>query len=272
MALFGTNSGDAYPDWVAYEPDLVALPDRMGLEGITTLEEWFRWAEEWSMLLRVYGRMGLRDSVFEIGCGQGRVAFALRYLLKDGWYCGFDISASAIKRLTDGFHRRHPNFRFLYEDVHNTHYNPQGRIRPVDLRFPAETGSMDLVYAASIFTHMLPENTAHYFREAARILRPGGRCVFSFFLLDFYHPGQARPFVFARPDFNFDHPYGGFGRDFAIADVENPERMTAFSTDLVRRMAADAGLSLVTDPVPGLWSGTHDAPVGAQDVVVLQRG
>ena len=27
----------------------------MAHEGITVLEEWFRWAEEWSMLLRIYG-------------------------------------------------------------------------------------------------------------------------------------------------------------------------------------------------------------------------
>jgi cyclopropane fatty-acyl-phospholipid synthase-like methyltransferase len=42
---------------------------------------------------------------------------------------------------------------------------------------------MDLVFAASVFTHVLPANVAHYFREAARILRPDGRCIFSFFFV-----------------------------------------------------------------------------------------
>jgi hypothetical protein len=61
------------------------------------------------------------------------------------------------------------------------------------------------------------------------------------------------------------------GSRFAIAVPENPEEMTAYSLDLVRSLAADAGLRLLQDPVPGLWSGRWDAPVGAQDVVVLER-
>ncbi|MCF1708658.1 class I SAM-dependent methyltransferase [Tabrizicola sp. J26] len=271
MKISAGHDQAVYPDWVSYDPDLVPSPTLMGREGIINLEEWFRWAEEWSMLLRVYGRMSVRASVLEIGCGQGRIAFALRFILQQGRYLGFDISSGNISRLQAGFQARYPNFQFVYEDLYNTHYNPTGKVAPAEFRFPAEDSSTDLVYAASIFTHMLPPTVAHYFKESARVLRPGGRCVFSFFLFDHYRKGQRRPLGFARPDFNFDHSHGPYGSDYAIVDPFDVERMTAFSSALVYRMAEEAGLKVAMEPVPGLWSGSHDAPVGAQDIVVLEK-
>jgi hypothetical protein len=56
---------------VAYEPALVPPLELMRTEGIDVLEDWFRWAEEWSMLLRAYGDLGDRSRVPEIGCGLG---------------------------------------------------------------------------------------------------------------------------------------------------------------------------------------------------------
>ncbi|HEU4563355.1 MAG TPA: class I SAM-dependent methyltransferase, partial [Gemmatimonadaceae bacterium] len=223
------------------------------------------------MLLRLGGRLAARSAVMEIGCGVGRVAFALRYILApEGRYTGFEIVRRKVEFTERHFHRAHPNFRFVWADVHNTHYNPRGRLRPTDYAFPAPDASQDLVFAASVFTHMLPDNAAHYFRESARVLRPGGRCVFSFFLLDHYRPGAPRPLGFARADFAFDHAHGGHGDAFAVAFPADPERMTAYRRSLVERMAADAGLRLAGEPFPGLWSGAHELPVGAQDVVVLE--
>lgn len=265
-------SGAAWPAWVAYEPDLVPPPDLMGEEGISVLEEWFRWAEEWSMLLRVYGRVTAGSSVLEIGCGAGRIAFPLRYVLTRGTYDGFDIRREPIEFLQRTFQPAHPGFRFHWADIHNTFYNPRGKLTTPQYRVPAADASKDIVFAASIFTHMLPENTLRYFRESVRVLRPGGRCVFSFFLLDHYRRGQPRPLGFAKPDFDFDHPHGGHGQDFAIAFPKDPERMTAYRLDLLRRFATEAGLELDGEPVPGLWSGTIESPVGAQDVLVLRKG
>jgi hypothetical protein len=118
---------------------------------------------------------------------------------------------------------------------------------------------------------MLPDATAHYFREAARMLKAGGRAVFSCFLLDHYRPGQPRPLGFAREAFNFDHPYGTYGDMFAIVVPENPEQMTAYRFELLERFAAEAGLSFVQAPLPGLWSGTTASWVGAQDLLVLGK-
>lgn len=124
--------------------------------------------------------------------------------------------------------------------------------------FPYPDGRFDVVYAASVFTHMVPESTRNYFSESARVLKPGGRCLFSFFLLDHYRPGQRRPLGFVT-----------IAEDFAIADQANPERMTAYRLCLIEDFAARAGLRLAQPPLPGLWSDSTETWIGTQDVVVL---
>lgn len=257
---------------VAYDFGLVPPRRLMAREGVETLEEWFRWAEEWSLILRRYGGVTSNSAVLEIGCGLGRTAFPLRYVLSaEGSYRGFDICRYKIAFLKRGFERRYPNFRFQWVDVHNTHYNPRGRLRPSEFRFPYPDESFDVVYAASVFTHMLPDNAAHYVREAARVARSGGRCLFSFFLLDHYRPGQRRPLGFASPEFDFDHHHADFAEDFALVFPEDPERMTAYGSKRVEKLAAEAGLALVEKPVPGLWSGTNPSWTTMQDLVVLKK-
>ena len=258
---------------VAYDPGLIPPPALMRQEGIDVLEEWFRWAEEWSMLLRIYGGVTRSSSVLEIGCGLGRTALPLRHLLTPpGSYDGFEICANKVAFLERAFHTAYPNFRFIWADIHNTYYNPSGRIRPADYRFPYPANAFDIIYAASVFTHMLPEATANYFQQSARVLKPGGRCLFSFFLLDNYCPGQSRPSQFAHADFTFEYHYGFYGNDFAIAQPQNPEQMTAYGLCFIEHCAAQAGLEVAQTPLPGLWSGSSPTWVGAQDLVILHKG
>lgn len=257
---------------IAYEPDLLPPLELMRQEGIDVLEEWFRWAEEWSMLLRIYGHITQTSSVLEIGCGLGRIAFPLRYILSsEGSYHGFEICQEKVSFLEKNFHNKYPNFHFSWANVHNTFYNPKGQIKAKDYRFPYADDSFDLVYAASVFTHMLPDAATNYFHEAARVLKPGGRIVFSFFLLDNYCPGRPRPHGFNRPGFNFDYSYHSHENEFAIANRSNPEQMTAYRLTLIERLAAQAELELAQPPVPGLWSGSTSTWVGAQDLVILTK-
>jgi hypothetical protein len=81
-----------------------------------------------------------------------------------------------------------------------------------------------------------------------------------------YAPSTSRARIF-----NFDHSYGEYGGDFAIAAPNNPEFMTAYSLNLIRQMATAAGLVFALAPVPGLWSGSVAVSIGAQDLIVLQK-
>ena len=267
---------EAPPGWIppeelAYEPALVPPLALRRTEGIEVIEEWFRWGEEWSVLLRLLGGLGTRSSVLEIGCGLGRIAFPLRYVLgPDGRYEGFEIAREKVEFLQGAFTPSHPRFRFTWADVHNTYYNPRGSVRGEDYAFPYAGESFDLAYAASVFTHLLPEVAARYVSETARVLRPGGRFVLSLFLLDLYRPGAERPGPFARPAFAFDDPWGGH-EGFRVGVPENPEEMTAYSLEHVAGLATASGLIVERDPVPGLWSGSAETWVGAQDLVVLRK-
>ncbi len=117
---------------------------------------------------------------------------------------------------------------------------------------------------------MLPDACEHYFAESGRVLKHDGQCLFSFFALDFYKPGQPRPYAFGHSRFNFAHSWANYGKEFALVSPENPELMTAYSSSLIKKMATRAGLALVGEPIRGLWSGT-DQFVGAQDLIVPRK-
>jgi SAM-dependent methyltransferase len=263
---------DKLQQWVAFEPNLIPPLHLMREEGVSTLEEWFRWAEEWSMLLRVYGGINKNSSVLEIGCGLGRIAFPLRYILSiDGRYDGFDICPNKIEFLEQTFKKAYPNFRFTLANIYNTFYNSKGGISAAKYRFPYPDNFFDIVYAASVFTHMLPESSENYFKESARVLKKGGRCLFSFFMLNNYQAGHPRPLGFSKPIFNFDHHYEDYGDDFALAVPDNPEYMTSYSLDLILKFANNFGLELNGSPITGFWSGSTSSWIGTQDLIVLNK-
>jgi SAM-dependent methyltransferase len=128
--------------------------------------------------------LGRDDDVVDIGCGVGRMAFALAHHLSPAaHYEGFDVVPRfhevAEKRFADL-----PNFRFVQVDAANGYYNPDGGLTAAELSFPYPDGSFDFAFLSSVFTHLRPPEVRHYLDEIRRVLRPGGRCLASFFLLD----------------------------------------------------------------------------------------
>lgn len=251
------------------DPELVPSRELRRSESVDVLEEWLRWGEEWHVLLRVYGHMGSRSRVLEIGCGLGRIAYALK-TVRTGSYDGFDVARYKIDFL-DRFTANFPNFNFAWADVANTAYNPSGTVAADVYTFPYTDASFDLVFAASVFTHMLPGGTSRYFQEASRVLAPGGRCVFSFFLLDFYDPRARRAPGFDVDYFALDHHIEPWGPEFAVADPADTEQLTAYRVSMIKRFVSAAGLVFATDPLPGYWSGTSERWIGTQDLVVLRK-
>lgn len=123
----------------------------------------------------------------------------------------------------------------------------------------------------SVFTHLLPGDMRHYLREISRILKADGTCVLSLFLPDYYRPGERRPTHFAADQFSFDHQVPGTDGQVKTSDPDCPETMLAVEWSFLREIASDAGLLVLREQLPGLWSGSQPHWVTGQDVVVLAR-
>jgi|SRR5579863_5523331 SAM-dependent methyltransferase len=123
--------------------------------------------------------------VLDMGCGTGRMAIPLtEYLSSRGSYEGVDVVPRGIKWCSAHITPRYPNFRFHLADIFSEAYNRTGRFRASDYRFPFDDNSFDFAFLTSVFTHLLPEGVERYLSELHRVLRPGGRCLITWFVLN----------------------------------------------------------------------------------------
>lgn len=235
-------------------PSRRLIEDVGGFDFRDVGEHLARWAIE-------LGELKPQERILDLGCGVGRLAVPLTRYLTRGEYAGFDVSRAAIAWCQQHISITHPNFSFTFADIRNGHYNPRGAIAPEQFRFPCASESIDLVVAASLFTHLTPAAADHYVAESARVLRGGGRAVISFFLLDDavrVRLGELQPrFV------SFPEPY------YAIAEVNDPEAAVAYDIAAVEAAFRRRGLE-ITRVERGAWSGHPDA-MSFQDVIVARH-
>lgn len=144
-------------------------------------------------LLRHYG-LAQEHYLIDVGCGSGRLAVKLRDWLR-GRYLGIDINPDLVAFAQSAAAR--PDWRF--------------ELAP-GLAIPEQDGVADVVCFFSVFTHLLHEHSYVYLREAMRVLRPGGRVVFSF--IEFASAHQWRIFEENVRDIGRPVPLNMFvGRD-----------------------------------------------------------
>ena len=103
-----------------------------------------------------------------------------------------------------------PNFDFTVVDIQNGAYNPTGKYKSSHFHFPYPDGSFDVVFLASLFTHMLPSDVKHYLHEIVRVLKPGGRSLITFFLLNEESSALIKE---GKAFFNFEHEMPGLSSD-----------------------------------------------------------
>lgn len=210
-------------------------------------------------LLRERAQLRAGEAVLDVGCGIGRLAVALADI-PDLRYSGFDVVRFGITWCGKRFRDR-ASFRFDHLDVHNGFYNPRGRLDPLSLRFPYPDASFDLAVATSVFTHMPMDQVAHYLKEMARCLRPGGRAYVTLFALD---EASLMALSEGRAAIGFDHPVER-GRTHV---PDRPEVAMALEADALEQAVRAAG----SDPerfFPGSWRGTVAADF--QDAWLLHR-
>ena len=208
---------------------------------------------------------GLRpdERVLDVGSGIGRMARPMvGYLRPPGAYEGFDVVPEGVEWCRRRY-EAHPNFRFQIADVRNGLYRPDAGVPAREYTFPFADATFDFGFATSVFTHLLPDEADRYLAEMARVLRPGGRLLATFFVLD--TAGRHRSAPGGRLTFAHDH-----GR-YATDSLETPEDAVAYEEGWLRPRIEAHGLALLGPIRLGTWSGLPDADTRQfQDVVLAQ--
>ena len=112
-------------------------------------------------------------ALLDLGCGMARLARHAIPYLNDGRYYGVEISSSILERAKQVCEKH----RLDTDHVEWLHEK--------DETFPTlSDNSIDYACAFSVFTHMDAEDTYRYIHRIKQILKPGGRLVGSFLLLE----------------------------------------------------------------------------------------
>ena len=203
------------------------------------------------------------DRVLDIGCGVGRMAIPLtKYLNKQGSYEGFDIVKELVSWSQFNITPRFPNFHFQLANIFNSCYNPSGKYKGVDYRFPYPDNEFDFIILTSVFTHMLPTEVENYLGEMARTVKPGGRCLVTFFILnDSVYPLIAD----GKSTFTFAFEY----QDCRVDNAAVPEAAVAYDEQKIKNLfnKYDFGIDSFNY---GSWSGRKEY-LSFQDIVVIRK-
>ena len=246
--------GYAWQDMTGSEPEFRVPPKRKTFIGGG---DFIAVGDAFFGTLKRHGLTPEMD-VLDVGCGQGRMARPMTEYLK-GRYAGFDIDKTGIE-WCQAQYKDVPNFTFHHTDVFNARYNKTGSIAAKDFRFSFKDNSFDRVFLTSVFTHMFKDDVEDYLSEIVRVLKPGGKCLVTWFLLDEVSRQSQHPVMWFKHDVD----------DVSMTTVKsNPEAAIAFDLDFVSGLYKKYGLSIETIE-HGTW-GRPDSDFDLQDLVIASK-
>lgn len=132
-------------------------------------------------------------------------------------------------------------------------------------KFPYTSSFFDIVFLFSVFTHMDKSEIGNYLSEIFRVLKPGGRCLCTFFIYD-----EKSEETVAKELGSFSFPIAGDGVRFMDRTVKSAN--VAIEEHTLRAMVSDSGLRWLRT-CPGYWkdSSVKDMGYDFQDMVVLLK-
>lgn len=122
--------------------------------------------------LETYCDLASETRLLELGCGAGRLPIGL--IEADAVprsYVGLEVQSRHVAWCNRQIASRDPRFSFELVNTANDRYNPYG----IDeCEYPVDDHSIDLVYAYSVFSHMVSPEIRRHLREIARVLSSDG--------------------------------------------------------------------------------------------------
>jgi ubiquinone/menaquinone biosynthesis C-methylase UbiE len=202
--------------------------------------------------------------VLDVGCGIGRLAVPLTQYITSGTYNGFDVVPDGIEWCKRKITPLYPNFTFTYIPLRNDLYNLDTINKAEQFIFPYTDNTFDLVVLTSVFTHMQYNEVLNYLQQISRVLKPGGRCLATFFIID----ESTREMISQRRDvMQFDYEYD----TYFLHDNKVKDANIAFKQDALTGMISKAGLRIQTLG-KGWWRGTdREQSFNFQDVLILEK-
>lgn len=212
-----------------------------------------------------HGGLKPDHKVLDIGCGVGRMAIPLTDFLSDkGSYVGFDIVKNRIEWLQKAYKKKHPNFKFEFTDVYNKTYNKTGKMKASEYVFPYADNTFDFIFLTSIFTHMRSGDVTQYLSEISRVLKPGSKCLITFFILNRESLTNLICVDGVRPHFKYKI-HAGLTANKAI-----PEAAIAFHEVFIRKIYKDANLKINEPMLYGSWC-KRSKSTRSQDIIVAEK-
>ena len=193
------------------------------------LTDYFVVATHYGLFLQRYANLRANSHVVDIGCSWGYLGFALANLLNtDGAYLGIEVQNEATSWSRERLGWLGSNFRFAHLDIHNDYYNPDGNVPRNRVKLPIPDQWATVIFAASVFTHMLEDGVQAYMHEVCRCLAPGGIAAFSY------------------DDTTF---WGKSDKDYVVANKHVPDKTTYYSAGKIEEMVRKAGMQRARDSV-----------------------
>ncbi len=214
-------------------------------------------------LLKEHGSLISDHYVLDIGSGMGRTAVALTtYISSEGSYDGFDIMKQGVIWCNKKIGKDYSNFRFKHVSIGNDLYNTN-KTSGEKFKFPYDDNCFDVSFLFSVFSHMLPAEVENYLLEIHRTLKPGGKCLATFFIYE-----HADDFQLKHPEDRFKFPVD-MG-NYRLMNEKVKSANVAYQKDFLNRMFTKAKLSIEKE-VEGFWKGEQTGHNDFQDIIVLKK-